>query len=187
MLSPPFVPSVAWPAFPSSIWPCRAKRSPACPSLGMPAVVSCAPSCVSGLGRVLTAYKPTLVVLGYGINDGIFQPLDEGRFKAYRDGLTSVRAECLKAGAKVVLLTPPPYGVDKPADTAAYDAVMAAVFFVVGAAASLQLASRRCAHPACSGPSRQPRRLTRNLFSQGMAFILVTKAISCWPKPRGKA
>jgi len=77
------------------------------------------------LGRVLAAYKPTLVVLGYGINDGIFQPLDEARFKAYRDGLTSVRAECLKAGAKVVLLTPPPYGVDKPADAAAYDQVMA--------------------------------------------------------------
>lgn len=77
------------------------------------------------LGRVLAAYKPTLVVLCYGINDGIFQPLDEVRFKAYRDGLASVRADCLKAGAKVVLLTPPPYGVDKPTDTAAYDQVMA--------------------------------------------------------------
>ncbi|MEY3829799.1 MAG: hypothetical protein RL636_1500 [Verrucomicrobiota bacterium] len=78
------------------------------------------------LGRVLVAYKPTLVVLCYGINDGIYQPLDEARFKAYRDGLTSVRADCLKAGAKVVLLTPPPYGVDMPADAAAYDQVMAA-------------------------------------------------------------
>ena len=78
------------------------------------------------LGRVLTAYKPTLVVLCYGINDGTFQPLDDARFKAYRDGLTSVRADCLKAGAKVVVLTPPPYGVDKPVDAAAYDQVMAA-------------------------------------------------------------
>ncbi|MCX6918863.1 MAG: GDSL-type esterase/lipase family protein [Verrucomicrobia bacterium] len=77
------------------------------------------------LGRVLTAYKPTLVIISYGINDGIFQPLDDARFKAYRDGLTSVRADCLKAGAKVVVLTPPPYGVDKPADAAAYDQVMA--------------------------------------------------------------
>lgn len=77
------------------------------------------------LGRVLTAYKPTLVVLCYGINDGIYQPLNDTRFKAYRDGLTCVRADCLKAGAKVVVLTPPPYGVDRPADAAAYDQVMA--------------------------------------------------------------
>lgn len=77
------------------------------------------------LGRVLAAYKPTLVVLSYGINDGIYLPLEETRFKAYRDGLTSVRAECLKAGAKVVLLTPPPYGADKSKDVSSYDQVMA--------------------------------------------------------------
>ncbi len=78
------------------------------------------------LGRVLAAYKPTLVIISYGMNDGIYQPLDDARFKAYRDGLTSVRVDCLKAGAKVVLLTPSPYGVDKLADAAAYDQVMAA-------------------------------------------------------------
>jgi lysophospholipase L1-like esterase len=78
------------------------------------------------LGRVLAIYKPTLVLVAYGINDGIYQPLDEVRFKAFRDGLTSVRAECLKAGAKVVLLTPTPYGVDKHPDAAEYDQVMAA-------------------------------------------------------------
>lgn len=77
------------------------------------------------LGRALAAYKPTLVLVAYGINDGIYQPLDEVRFKAFRDGLTSVRAECLKAGAKVVLLTPTPYGVDRPsAQSAEYDQVM---------------------------------------------------------------
>ena len=77
------------------------------------------------LGRVLAAYKPTLVIVAYGINDGIYQPLEEARFKAYRDGLTGVRADCLKAGAKVVLLTPTPYGVDKQPDASAYDQVMA--------------------------------------------------------------
>jgi lysophospholipase L1-like esterase len=77
------------------------------------------------LGRVLAAYKPTLVVLCYGLNDGIYLPFDEVRFKAYRDGLTTVRQECLKAGAKVILLTPPPYGVDKPKDAATYDHVLA--------------------------------------------------------------
>jgi len=77
------------------------------------------------LARVLAGYRPTLVILCYGINDGIYQPFDEARFKAYRDGLINARAVCVKAGAKVVLLTPPPYGIDHPKDCAAYDHVMA--------------------------------------------------------------
>lgn len=77
------------------------------------------------LGRVLTEYKPTLVILCYGLNDGIYLAFDETRFKAYRDGLASVRAACLKAGAKVVLLTPSPYGVDRPTEPLAYDQVLA--------------------------------------------------------------
>lgn len=77
------------------------------------------------LGRVLLAYKPTLVIVCYGINDGIYQSFDEARFKAYRDGLASLRAECLKSGAKVVLLTPPPYGIDRPKECGAYDQVLA--------------------------------------------------------------
>lgn len=61
------------------------------------------------LGRVLSAYKPTLVIACYGMNDAIYQPLDDSRFKAYRDGMTRLHDEVQKSGATVIFLTPPPY------------------------------------------------------------------------------
>lgn len=43
------------------------------------------------LGRILEAYKPTLVLACYGMNDGIYQPLDSARTKAYQDGCLKLR------------------------------------------------------------------------------------------------
>jgi lysophospholipase L1-like esterase len=78
------------------------------------------------LGRLLEKAKPEVVFACYGINDGIYRPLDEGRFAAYRDGVNKLIAQCKEAGVKeIFLITPPIY--DAPPDIAFnYDSVMTA-------------------------------------------------------------
>jgi lysophospholipase L1-like esterase len=61
------------------------------------------------LAAALAKSKPDVVVAGYGMNDGIYYPFDEGRFRKYQDGYRRLIADCEKAGAKVVLLTPAPF------------------------------------------------------------------------------
>lgn len=61
------------------------------------------------LERVLTTAKPDLIIACYGMNCGIYQALDEARFKAYRDGTTRLREAAKKHGAEVVHVTPPIY------------------------------------------------------------------------------
>ena len=77
------------------------------------------------LGRALVQFKPTLVIACYGINDGIYQPLDATRKLAYQDGIIRFRLACAKAGTKVVMVTPPLYSPDnRPRDEINYDGVM---------------------------------------------------------------
>ena len=61
------------------------------------------------LSAVLDKTKPKLVVVCYGMNDGIYSPFDEERFKKYQQGIFTFIAACEKAGAKVVLMTPAPF------------------------------------------------------------------------------
>ena len=61
------------------------------------------------LERVLAKAKPDLIIACYGINCGIYLPLDEERFKAYRDGQFKLREAAKKVGAEVVHVTPPIY------------------------------------------------------------------------------
>lgn len=61
------------------------------------------------LGRVLAKVKPAVVVACYGMNDGVYHPFSEDRFKTYRDGINKLVADCNAAGARVILVTPPPY------------------------------------------------------------------------------
>ena len=61
------------------------------------------------LARALAKVKPDVVVACYGMNDGIYYPFSEERFSAYQAGIRRVVAECRAAGAKVVLMTPPPF------------------------------------------------------------------------------
>lgn len=79
------------------------------------------------LGRVLQKTKPELVFACYGMNDGIYQPLDELRFAKFREGTERLHEQAEKAGAKIVHLTPPPFdGKRFPGgDGAKYDAVLA--------------------------------------------------------------
>jgi pimeloyl-ACP methyl ester carboxylesterase/lysophospholipase L1-like esterase len=79
------------------------------------------------LGRVLAACKPTRVIVCYGMNDGIYLPLDEARMDAYRKGMTKLKEEVEKAGAGIVFVTPAIFQPDNPGkDTARYDAVLGA-------------------------------------------------------------
>ncbi len=61
------------------------------------------------LDRVLTQLKPDMVIACYGMNDGIYLPFGEERFAKYREGIEWLRDECMKAGAKVLLVTPPTF------------------------------------------------------------------------------
>lgn len=78
------------------------------------------------LARALEKFKPTLVVACYGMNDGIYRPLDPQRFNAYREGIIRLRLACVRAGARVVLMTPPLYAPDRAPDAVDYDSVLEA-------------------------------------------------------------
>ncbi len=61
------------------------------------------------LDRALAKLKPDVVVACYGMNDGIYYPLGEERFKAYRDGVNRLVDKVHNAKAKLILMTPPPF------------------------------------------------------------------------------
>ncbi|MEN9361923.1 MAG: hypothetical protein RL095_3458 [Verrucomicrobiota bacterium] len=65
------------------------------------------PCLFSRLERALAEAKPQVVVACYGMNDGIYLPFEESRFAAFKDGVTRLAASCDKAGARLVLVTPP--------------------------------------------------------------------------------
>jgi lysophospholipase L1-like esterase len=56
---------------------------------------------------VLATVKPDLVFACYGMNCGIYLPLDDKRFAAYQAGIRKLREKVDKAGAKIIHLTPP--------------------------------------------------------------------------------
>jgi lysophospholipase L1-like esterase/pimeloyl-ACP methyl ester carboxylesterase len=59
------------------------------------------------LSRALEKVQPDLVVACYGMNDGIYYPLREERFAAYRNGMTRLAEAVKSSGARLILLTPP--------------------------------------------------------------------------------
>lgn len=61
------------------------------------------------LDRILKESRPDYVVACYGMNDGIYYPFSEERFKAYQEGMLTLIGKIKQAGAKVILLTPPPF------------------------------------------------------------------------------
>ena len=61
------------------------------------------------LDRVLAKTKPDLIFACYGMNDGIYLLLDEGRFAKFRDGIERLRAKATVAGAQIIHLTPPTF------------------------------------------------------------------------------
>jgi lysophospholipase L1-like esterase len=61
------------------------------------------------LERILTVAKPDLVFACYGMNCAIYQPFDAARFEKFRQGVHRLKAAVEKAGAKLILVTPPGY------------------------------------------------------------------------------
>lgn len=77
------------------------------------------------LDRVLGALKPDLVIACYGMNDGIYQPLEEGRMDAYRKGMTLLKDKVEATRAQIVFITPPLFNPDKNIpDPSSYDSVL---------------------------------------------------------------
>jgi lysophospholipase L1-like esterase/pimeloyl-ACP methyl ester carboxylesterase len=61
------------------------------------------------LGRVLEKTKPDLIIACYGMNDGIYLPLNMERFQKFQDGITWLRELVAAAGAKIIHVTPPTF------------------------------------------------------------------------------
>ncbi|MDB4640029.1 GDSL-type esterase/lipase family protein [Pirellulaceae bacterium] len=59
--------------------------------------------------RVLEALKPNVVFVCYGMNDGIYHPFNKVRFEKYQKGIHELIGKIKKSGAKIVLMTPPPF------------------------------------------------------------------------------
>ncbi len=61
------------------------------------------------LDRALRRIAPDVVVACYGMNDGIYHPPAPQRLAAYQRGIRRLVDKVHAAGAKIVLLTPPPF------------------------------------------------------------------------------
>ena len=65
------------------------------------------PDLAERLDRVLEQTHPDIVFACYGMNCGIYYPLDPARFAAFKKGIESLRAKVLARGARIIHLTPP--------------------------------------------------------------------------------
>jgi pimeloyl-ACP methyl ester carboxylesterase/lysophospholipase L1-like esterase len=61
------------------------------------------------LDRALAKLKPDVLVACYGMNDGIYYPIGEERFAAFKNGMLKLREKAAAAGAKVIHVTPPTF------------------------------------------------------------------------------
>ena len=67
------------------------------------------PNVLERLDRAIAKTKPDIVVACYGMNDGIYHPFDKTRFEAYQNGINTIIKKVEASGAKLILLTPPPF------------------------------------------------------------------------------
>jgi lysophospholipase L1-like esterase len=61
------------------------------------------------LARLLPKAKADLYVACYGMNDGIYHPLGDERFKAFQDGIRRMADAVTAAKARLLILTPPTF------------------------------------------------------------------------------
>lgn len=82
------------------------------------------------LDRLLRIVRPDLMIACYGMNCGIYQPLDEERCAAFKAGMQRLHDASQQAGATIIHLTPPIYagppGKQGPAGSVDYNAVLTA-------------------------------------------------------------
>ena len=77
------------------------------------------------LGRLLEKAHPDIVFACYGMNDGIYMPLNDERFGAFKKGGSDLLEACQDSGVeRIFLITPPIY--DLPLGTGGfnYDSVL---------------------------------------------------------------
>ncbi len=67
------------------------------------------PDLFERVDRVLALAKPDLVFACYGINCGIYLPLEEQRFARYQEGWKKLKEKVEAAGGKLIVITPPFY------------------------------------------------------------------------------
>ncbi|MCE9547471.1 MAG: hypothetical protein K8T25_18520, partial [Planctomycetia bacterium] len=67
------------------------------------------PCLLTRIDDELKQVKPDWVVACYGINDGIYHPYNEKRFEAYQAGIETLIKKVHASGARMILLTAPPY------------------------------------------------------------------------------
>jgi len=82
------------------------------------------PDLAERLDRVLALTKPDLVFACYGINCGIYQPLNEKRFERYQEGIRHLKRKVEAADATLVLITPPFYDDQRAKRSFSYNAVL---------------------------------------------------------------
>lgn len=73
------------------------------------------------LDRVLAKTRPDVVFACYGMNDGIYMPFSEERFKPYRDGMKWLHNKLQKAGVKRIIFLTPPVHDDKALGVKGYN------------------------------------------------------------------
>lgn len=79
------------------------------------------------LGRLLDKSRPDIVFACYGMNDGIYMPLEEDRFTAFKKGVKRLIDDCRGAGvSQIVLITPPIYDLPPGTEGFNYDSVLTA-------------------------------------------------------------
>ena len=74
------------------------------------------PDLFERLDRVLRVVRPDVVLACYGMNCGIYQPLDDTRFSKFKAGIERLHETVATTGATIIHLTPPVYDKrpDKP-------------------------------------------------------------------------
>lgn len=82
------------------------------------------PDLAERLVRVLDVTQPDLVFACYGINCGIYQPLDAQRFQRYRQGIRHLHQAVEARDAVLVLVTPPFYDDQRAGKPFSYNAVL---------------------------------------------------------------
>jgi lysophospholipase L1-like esterase/pimeloyl-ACP methyl ester carboxylesterase len=82
------------------------------------------PDLAERLDRVLAVTRPDLVFACYGINCGIYQPFDPGRFQRFQKGILNLKRKVEAAGATLVLVTPPSYDDKRAKKSFSYNAVL---------------------------------------------------------------
>lgn len=82
------------------------------------------PDLAERLDRVLALAKPDVVFSCYGINCGIYQPFDEQRFAAYKEGYKRLKEKVEVAGGKLVVVTPPSFDDARSRKDFSYNAVL---------------------------------------------------------------